>query len=203
MRTRTLLIILCGAILMSLAIGGTGGYLLRAQKTDGSLVLSATDSFREEYLAPPDSFSRVKNTKSSLDVLSVRLGAGIIDAISAYDRLRNGGESERRKAEQVLERAIQAAERAMQEFAGTEQQWELARCLLIALQKAGRFERWTEVYIKALQERPTHPIVSSLAHEAVTISQLAGQQKAVLETLNYLARFPAEFPRRASIEAAL
>src|SRR5215467_6582002 len=157
MRTKTLPIIFSGGILLSLAIGGAGGYLLRAQKTDGSLVLSIKDAFREEYLAPPDSFSRVKNTKSALDVLSVRLGAGIMDAISAYDRLPKGSESERRKAEQVLERAIQAAERAMQEFEGTEQQCELARCLLIALQKAGRFERWTEVYVKALQEHPTHP----------------------------------------------
>jgi len=188
---------------MSLAIGGAGGYLLRAQKTDGSLVLSATEAFREEYLAPPDSFSRVKNTKTTLDALSVRLKAGIIDAISVYDRLPKGSESERRKAEQVLERAIQAAERAMQEFEGTEQQWEVARCLLIALQKADRFDRWTEVYVKALREHPTHPIVSSLARDAVTISQIAGQQKLVLETLKYLSTFPAEFAGRTAIESAL
>src|SRR5882724_6170919 len=105
-------------VLLSLASGGAGGYLLRAQKTDGSLVLSVKDAVQEEYLAPPDSFSRVKNTKNALDGLSTRLGIGIIDAVLAYDRLPKSSEPGRRQAEEVLERAIHAAEAAMQELEG-------------------------------------------------------------------------------------
>src|SRR5512135_2993105 len=85
-------------ILVCLASGGAGGYLLRAQKTDGSLVLSVKDVVREEYLAPPDSFSRVKNTRNALEALSARLGVGIIEGIVAYDRLPRSSESEKRKA---------------------------------------------------------------------------------------------------------
>lgn len=199
MRTRAAISI----ILLSLASGGAGGYLLRAQKTDGSLVLSLKDAVQEEYLAPPDSFSRVKNTKSTLHGLSERLRIGIMDAVLEYDRLPKGSESEGRKAEQVLERAIHAAEAATQEFEGTEQQLEVAQGLLIALQKAGHFDRWTEVYLKALYEHPTHPVVSRLANEAVRISNMAGRQKPVLEALAYLSAFPAEFAGRAEIEAAL
>ncbi len=71
-------------ILLSLASGGAGGYLLRGQKTDGSLVLPVTDVVREEYLAPPDSFSKIKNTRNSLDALSAQSGIEIMDALWAY-----------------------------------------------------------------------------------------------------------------------
>src|SRR5262245_24031247 len=119
-------------ILLSLACGGIGGYFLRGQKMDGSVVLSLKDAVREAYLAPPDSFSRIKNTKNILDGLSARLGAGIVDALLVYDRLPKSNESERKQAEQVLERAIHAAETALQEFEGTEQQLDVVQRLLPA-----------------------------------------------------------------------
>jgi hypothetical protein len=190
-------------ILLSLAVGGAGGYLLRAQRTDGSLVLSLKDAMQEEYLAPPDSFSRIKNTRNSLDALSARLGVGIMDAMVAYDRLPKGSEADRKEAEQVLERAIRAAEAAEQEFEGTEQQLEITPVLLVALQKAGRFDRWTEVYLKTLYEHPTHDAVARFANDAVKISKQAGQQKHVIEALEYLSVFPAEYAGRAEILAAL
>ena len=154
-------------ILLSLAAGGAGGYLLRAQRTDGSLVLSLKDAMKEEYLAPPDSFSRVKNTRNSLDALSARLGVGIMDAMVAYDRLSKSSEADRKQAEEVLERAIRAAESAELEFEGTEQQLEIVPVLLVALQKAGRVDRWTEVYLKTLYEHPTHGVVARFANDAV------------------------------------
>lgn len=86
MRNHTLFTI----IALSLAAGGAGGYLLRAQRTDGSVVLSLKDAMQEEYLASPDSFSRVKNTKNSLEALSARSGGGIMDAILAYSSAFQG-----------------------------------------------------------------------------------------------------------------
>ncbi|HWW01250.1 MAG TPA: hypothetical protein VNZ64_16255 [Candidatus Acidoferrum sp.] len=75
--------------------------------------------------------------------------------------------------------------------------------LLVALQKAGRFDRWTEVYLKTLYEHPTHDVVARCANDAVKISKLAGQQKRVREAREYLSAFPAEFAGRAEILAAL
>jgi len=192
-------------VLLSLAAGGAGGYLLRAHKTDGSLVLSLKDVTQEEYLAPPGSFSRVRNTKETLDALAARLGIGIMDAVSAYDQLPKSSESERKRARELLERAISAGEAALQEFEGTEQQLEVVHGLLLALQRARRFNRWTEVYLNALYEYPTQPLVSRLAKDAVKISELSGQgqQKRVLEALWYLSAFPAAFAGRAEVEAAL
>lgn len=118
-------------------------------------------------------------------------------------QLSKGNEIERSKADQVLERAIRAAEAAMREFKGTEQQLEAAQVLLVVLQKAERFDRWTEVFLEALYKHPTHPVVARFAHDAVRISELAGQQKQVLDALAYLSDFPAEFAGRGEIEAAL
>ena len=191
------------SILLSLAVGGAGGYLLRAQRTNGSLVLSLKDATQEEYLAPPESFSRIKNTRSTLAALSAQLGMGIMDAILAYDRLPRTSESERKQADQVLERAIRAAEAAEQEFEGTEQQLEITQVLLVALQKAARFDRWTEVYIKTLYEHPTHEVVARFAKDAVKISRPVGQEKRVVEALEYVGAFPVEFAGRAKILAAL
>jgi len=77
MRRHTLLSI----IALSLAAGGAGGYLLRAQKMDGSMVLSLKDAVQEDYLASQDSFSRVRNTRNTLDAQSARYGIEIMDAL--------------------------------------------------------------------------------------------------------------------------
>ena len=190
-------------ILLSLVAGAAGGYWLRAQRTDGSVVLSLKDAMKEEYLAPPDSFSKIKNTRNSLDALSERLGMGIMDALLAYDRLPKSSEAERKQAEQALEHAIRAAEAAEQEFEGTEQQLEITQVLLVALQKAERFDRWTELYLKTLFTHPTHDVVARFANDAVKISKLAGQEKRVLEALECLSAFPAEYQGRAQILASL
>ena len=190
--------------LVSLAlVSASAGYLLRAQKTDGSLVLSVKDVVQEEYLALPDSFSRVENTKNALDALCARLRIGIEEATGAYDQLvRNGGASSSQAAV-VLERAIRNAEAAVREFEGTEQQLYVLQDHLRLLEKAGRFDLWTRFYLKALYGHPTHPVVSRLAEEAVKIGKLAGQQELVLRGLRYLSARPEEFAGRSEIQAAL
>ena len=199
MRRHTLLSI----IALSLAAGGAGGYLLRAQKTDGSMVLSLKDVVKEDYLSSQDSFSRVRNTRNTLDALSARYGIEIMDALWAHAQLPRNNDSEKQAAGQVLERIIHAAEAAVQEFEGTAQQLQVMQSLLFALQRAERFDRWTEIYLKALHEYPTHPFVARLASDAVKNSKLAGQQDEVLQALGYLSAFEPAFAEKAEIEAAL
>jgi len=199
MRRRTLLAI----IALSLAAGGAGGYLLRAQKTDGSMVLSLKGAVPEEYLASQDSFSRVRNTRNTLDALSARYGIEIMEALWIYGQLPKGTESERKEAGQVLERIIQFAEAAVQEFEGTAQQLQVTQSLLFALQRAERYDRWTEVYLEALHEHPTHPFVARLAIDALENSKLAGQQEEVLQALSYISALEPAFAEMAEIEAEL
>ena len=81
------------------------------------------------------------------------------------------------EAAMVLEHGIDVAKAAVREFEGTEQQLYVMQDLLQLLDRGGRFELWTEFYLKALHEHPTHSVVCRFAHEAVRISKLAGQQK--------------------------
>jgi hypothetical protein len=191
------------AILVVFAAGGLFGYLFRARNTDASLVLSIKDVITDEYIAPPDTFSRVKNTKYAFDSLSTRVAIGITDAIAAYDRLPRTSESEIKTAGQVLARALHAGEAAMLDFEGTEQQAIIAQAFLHALRKAGEFNRWVEVYTKALYTHPTHRALCGLASEAIKISKAAGQQQRVLDALTYVLASPAEFAGRTAIQAAL
>ena len=190
--------------LVSLAlISASAGYLLRAQKTDGSLVLSVRDVVQEEYLVAPGSYSRVENTLNALGALCTRQRLGIQEATEAYDQLARNGETSKGQAAVVLERAIRDAETTTGEFEGTEQQLYVVQDLLGLLERARRFDQWTQLYLKALYERPTHCVVSRLAPKAVGISKLAGQQQQVLDALRYLTALPADFAGRAQIESAL
>lgn len=190
-------------IALALTGGGAGGYLLRAQKTDGSMVLSLKDAVQEEYLAPQDSFSRIRNTKNTLDALSLRSELGIKDALLVYSQLPKTSDEETAQAKQILDRIINAAEEAVQEFEGTTQQVPVVQSLLLALEKSERFDRWTEVYLKALHEHPTHPLIGRLASDAVRNSTLAGQQERVLGALSYISAFGPSFEGKQKIEVAL
>jgi hypothetical protein len=177
--------------------------VFRAHKTDGSIVLSVNDMVQEEYLARPDSFSRVENTKNSLDALCTEVRYGLEQAIVDYERLARSGAASNGQAAVVLVGAIHDGEVAVREFEGTEEQLYIVQDLLRLLERAGRFEQWTQLYLKALYQYPTQHVVSDLAGKAVELSSQSGQAKQVLEALRYLAGLPVDFAGRAEVEAAL
>ena len=191
------------SVILLTLVSGSAGYLFRAHKTDGSLVLSVGDVMKDEFFVPPDSFSRIENTKNALEALCNRQRFGLREATVAYDRLVRKGETSKRQAEMVLERAIRDAETAVGEFEGTEQNLYVLQDYLGLIERAGRFDLWTQFYLKALYEHPTHLVVSRLAKKAVRISKMAGQQEKVLDALRYLSAYPEEFAGRSEIKAAL
>ena len=187
--------------LVSLAlVSASAGYLLRAQKTDGSLVLSVKDVVQEEYLVHQILFPGLK-TLRTLWTLCVRACAWGSRKPPAHTSnwLRMAGlESQ---AAVVLERAIRDAEAVVREFEGTEQQFYVLQDHLRLLERSGRFDLWTRFYLKALTA--SHPPGSvPPRREAVKIGKLAGQQEQVLRAAVPAAR-PEEFAGRAEIEAAL
>jgi hypothetical protein len=189
-------------IVLSLVSGGAG-YMLRAQKTDGSLVLSAKDVIQGDYLAPPDCYSRVKNTINSLDGLCTRIRLGIQESAVVYDKLVRHGGAPSAQAALVLERATREAETALRDFEGTDQQLYILQDLLHLLERAGQFDRWNQLYVGAVYEHPTHPVVSRLARQAISISKQVGEQKQVLDALRSLATLPGEFGCKDQVEATL
>jgi hypothetical protein len=199
MKMRTVI----STVLAAFAAGGFAGYWFRAYNSDSSLVLSTKDLLSDEYVTPPDTFSRIKNTRNALDSLSTRVALGITDTLAAHDRLPRTSEVEKKKAQEVLERAIRAGQAAMQEFEGTPQQLVIVPAFLRALRVAGQFNRWIEVYVQTLYTHPTDPVLCSLGQDAVKIGKLCGQLQEVLEALRYVSACPAEFAGRAEVQAAL
>jgi len=184
-------------ILLALAIGGAGGYF-GAYKTEASRSLPDL-----ELLAGPDTFSRVKNTKSMLDAMSRRAKISIMEAVVAYWQLPKTTDTEKRIAQENLGRIIRAAESTMQEFDGTEQQAVVAQALLLALQEAKLYDRWTEVYLRTLYEHPTCPVILTSAANAISFSDSVGQQARVLAALRWLNGHPLDTMGKALIQEVL
>jgi len=165
--------------------------------------MSVKDVVQADYLAPPDSYSRVNNTMNSLDGLCSSIRLGIEESIVVYDRFVRDGEGSTPQATQVLERATGEAETAVREFEGTDEQLYLLEDLLRLLERAGRFDHWTRRYLGAAYEHPTHRVVARLADQAVRISKQVGRQKQVLNALSYLATIPMEYDGREKIVETL
>src|SRR5215813_3625876 len=67
-------------------IAGWGGYKTRERLVAGALVLPADALPSMEDLSPPESFSRIENTKRTLEALCLRLRLEIQSKIVANER---------------------------------------------------------------------------------------------------------------------
>ncbi len=185
-------------IAIALASGCTG-YWLHAHDSEGSRTWPAGSIPGVDYLTPPQSFSRVENTRNTLRALCVRERLEIQKTILLAEKRS----AVRSRADESLESAIRECESAMHEFEGTDQEVYLAQDLLAALKRARRFDRWTEVYLKIVYQHPTHPVVGYLVRDAITVGRLGGYQDKVLAALKHLSAIPIEFENKNRIRAAL
>jgi len=184
-----------------LSAGGVGYHLAAERKDSGSwLALERTPPL--EYYATQESFSEVENTKSSLEALCLRFRTAV-RAKRVADReanVRSCGAGA--ASEPHLDSAIADLEQGMSEFAGTDQELDVAEDLLLALKMAKQFDRWVDVYLKALYEHPTHRVVARLARDAASIANQCGREQNVLAGLLYMRSIPMEFQGNSRREAA-
>jgi hypothetical protein len=206
MKTRAKAIMKTGpliwAVMLVLTAGGAG-YWLRAQRTGEVSVTQAWSIPPLDYLIGPDSFSRIKNARNSLQGLCLRLRLQVQNRLLAEHLFLGRRAVSRQTSEPRLEGAIRDLERGMQEFEGTEQDLYCAQDLLLALKTAGRFDRWIEVYLKALYEHPTHPLVACFAKDAIAFGIAAGRAEDVLAGLRHLSAIPLGFEGKARVQAIL
>lgn len=156
-----------------------------------------------EYFTPPESFSTIENAKRNLEGLCVRFrvelqGRRVAERLSVPRNATLAQESEPHP-----EGAIRDLERGMLEFQGTEQELAIAEDLLRVLKQAGRFDRWIEVYLKALYEHPMNRVVASLAKEAISHGRAVGRERDVVAGLRHLIAIPLDFAGKEAVEAAL
>ena len=180
---------------------GWAGYRLRDARIDTVLVSAASAVPGFEYLSPPESYSRIENTKRNLQTLCARLRLEAERDLLAEST--GGGQTHPLNQSRHLETAIGELERGLREFRGTEQEIEVAQDLFPILKSAGRFERWTQVYLQIVHERPTHPTVGRLAKEALAIARVSGREPQVLAAFEHLRTSPFDSENKEKIETAL
>jgi len=189
-------------VTIAMVAGGAVGYELGAERKDPGSWLSLERTPPLEYYARQESFSEVENSKSSLEALCLRFRTAV-RVKRVADRAANATSSGAGPtSEPHLDSAIADLEQGMNEFAGTDQELDVAEDLLLALKMAKQFDRWTDVYLKALYEHPTHPVVARFAHEAVSIANECGRQLSVLAGLLYLQSIPVEYQANTKLAGA-
>ncbi len=176
---------------MLLLVAGTSATAYRlGQKSGTTLVLKSGAVPPMDYVAEPESFSKVQNTKATLAALCVRWRLDAENQLIAAEVPANAS----LQAPQArIDNAIRSLQQGMREFEGTEQEFEMAQDLLVGFKKTGRLEEWTQLYLKVLYENPLHPLVLRLADEAMVIGQRIGREPEILAGLKHLGGIPLEF----------
>jgi len=198
MKTRSI-----GCMIVAILAAGEVGYRLGAEREDSVSWLARETTPPLEYYAAPESFSEVEDAKSSLQALCLRFTTAVHAKMVAAYRSQVGPSGAGSASEPHLKDVIEDLEQGMREFAGTEQELDVAQDLLLALKKAKQLDRWIDVYLKELYEHPTHPVVARLADEAVSIANQCGRQQSVAAGLLYLQSIPAKFQGNNNLAAAL
>jgi hypothetical protein len=187
-----------------LALALAAGYGLRSLQQGRDLTLALQHIPPVEYYVSRESFSEVEQTKANLDALSCRFltdwrvrNHPAVLAMSAATQAGRSVDSARSAG------AIQELEQAIEEFKATEEELVLAQELLRMLKHERLYDRWLDLYLRALYEHPTDHMVGSGAQEAVAISQATGRQAEVRQALEHVTRIPFEFPAKARAAAAL
>lgn len=156
-----------------------------------------------EYYYSQSSFSEVQNTKACLDGLCEKFRTEIQARRLADQQMCAPPQGAEADSEPHISQVIADLERGVDEFAGTEQQLEIAQELFLALKKAKKFDRWVSVYLTALYRQPTHFIVARLASEALLTGRLCGREPEVITGLHHVETIPFDFEGKALVQAAL
>jgi hypothetical protein len=190
--------------IMVVSVSAAGaGYWLRGHSENSGTFLAAKSVPQLDYVILPDSYSRIENTRLTLQGLCSRLRLEVESRLCEQGRLRLQPGGSRAAFEAQVNRIVRDLEDGMKEFEGTDQQLYVAEDLLCVLKREKQFDRWVELYLQALYEHPMHPIVARFAAEAVNIGKLAGREEEVVAGLTHLSTIPMDFQGKAKVDAAL
>ena len=175
------------ALLITVSAGWTG-YRVHPRGEAG-LFLPAQAIPPAEWLAGPESFSKVQNTKNSLEGLCLRLRLEAETKLAFASR-DSSTVAQRR---QSLAPVISQLEDHMHEFEGTDQELEVAQDLFVAYKCTGRLDRWLDLYLQMAYKHPMHSVPVHLAQEALTLGRTAGRQNEILQVLMHSNAIPLDF----------
>ena len=191
------------SILLSV-LAGSSGYYSHALRRDTVSFIPAQSMPAMDYFFSPESFSEIENTKALLDALCVRVVAEIrAKLLTGTLTATKSSRSANALREPPYSEAIKELEAAAEEFKGTHQELRITQDLLSALKRARLYDRWTEVYLNALYQHPTHELVGRLANVAVVVSKTAGLEQDLQNGFRHLSSIPLEFDVKQHVQEAL
>jgi hypothetical protein len=186
------------------AFTGWAGYYLGVMREPSATHLRGGAMVPLDYLASAKSFSEVEHARAVLEALATRYMESAQGLIARQTMSRNPSFGIRlSSSERPMVAAIEMLDEVMPEFRGTGEELRLLQPLLYALKHEKFYDRWLEVYLDALYRHPTHELVSSLAEEAVVISQAVGRERELTAGLRYVSGIPLNFPTKSMIEHSL
>ncbi|MCW5550715.1 MAG: hypothetical protein KIS67_00975 [Verrucomicrobiae bacterium] len=191
-------------LFLTAAITGWVGYYVGVMREPVATHMPRGATASLDYLASAKSFSEVEHARAALDALAVRYVENAQALITQEIMSRNASFGiPQSSPERPMLAAIKLLDEALPEFQGTAGELRLLQLLLYALKQERRYDRWLDVYLDALYRHPTHELVSSLAEEAIAISQAVGRQRELTTGLWYLAGIPVNFSAKSRIENSL
>ena len=191
-----------GAILVAL-LACAAVYYTRTQPDTSTFILAAETMPAKEYYTTQKSFSEVENVIATLEGLCEKVRMEIQARRAAEQRATANARGADPQTEPHLSTAIAELEQVMSEFAGTDQELDVAQDLLLALKKANQLDRWLDVYLKGLYEHPTHPVVARFAQDAVVVARRCGREENVLAAFQHLEHIPLDFPGKSTVDVVL
>jgi hypothetical protein len=190
-------------MLVSCSAAGVGYYAGALREDTARFSLPGT-KFSVDHFYRPQSFSEVENAKVLMSALSAQFVTGIqVERVANYAKAVLINQPGQTVVEPHLREVSKQLERGVAEFKGTEQELVLIEQLLAVLKKANLYAQWTEVYLNALYQHPTHPMIGRLATEAVTVSKAAGRQNDVLNGFEHVSSIPMDFSVKAQLMSEL
>ena len=173
--------------LVSAVTGCVGYYVGVTRETD--VTHTPRDAMAAlDYLVSAKSFSEIEHARAALEALAARYAEKAQGLITGEVMSRNPTFGIRQSSS---ERPIVAAIKM------------LDQPLLFALKQERLYDRWLDVYLDALYRQPTHEMVSSLAGDAVAISQAVGRERELTTGLRYASDIPPNFPSKSRIDSVV
>jgi hypothetical protein len=141
-----------------------------------------------------ESFSEIENAKTLLRELSLEFVQEVFTKHvlpSAGSLGANGGQQARKHTGVAV--AVQQLEQGIAEFRGTDQELLVVRHLLLLFKLDGDYERWLDLYMRVLYERPTDELVGQLAGQALSAARTTGRERQLAEAFQRVCQIPFDF----------
>lgn len=186
------------------AITGSVGYYLGVMREPSTIYMPREATVGLDQLASARSFSEVEQARAALEALATRYVENAQSLITREIMSRNANfEVRQSSSERSTITAIKMLDEVIPEFRGSGAELRLIQPLLYALKQEKCYDRWLDVYLDVLQRHPRDEMVSSLAGEAVVISQAAGRERELTNGLRYVANTPLSVATKSQNEHSL